>query len=133
MSIKIADRFETVEEFWQVFMAHGMQQIPLATSIDLSQPSPLEQVIEDSGAEFLQKEQSAPHAKKREALRILAGFLIILAIGIAFFSYLRGFTVLLLCCLGVLLLSLGVLLHDLSSPAPTLQKNPESAQGNKRE
>jgi serine/threonine protein kinase len=120
MSIKIADRFETVEEFWQVFMAHGTQQIPQITSIDLSQPSPPEPDIEDSGPESPQKEQIAPHAKKREALRIFAGFLVMVAIGIAFFSYLRGFTVLLLCCLGVLLLSLGALLHDFSSRARTL-------------
>jgi serine/threonine protein kinase len=133
MASSSADRFETVEEFWQVLMAHGSQQIPHATSIDLSQPFPPEQVIEDSGTESLQREQFAPHTKKREALRIFAGLLIILAIGIACFSYLRSFTVLLLCCLGALLLLLGVLLHDLSSQARTSRKNPESAQGNKRQ
>ena len=132
MASSSADRFETVEEFWQVLMAHGSQQIPHATSIDLSQPFPPEQVIEDSGAESLQREQFAPHTKKREALRIFAGLLIILAIGIACFSYLRSFTVLLLCCLGALLLLFGVLLHDLSSQARTSRKNPESAQGNKK-
>jgi serine/threonine protein kinase len=132
MSINMADRFETVEAFWQVMLAHGTQQRPHAASRDLSHSSPPEQGIEDGGPESPQKEHMAPHAKKREALRILAGFLVIVAIGIAFFSALRGLTVLLLCCLGVLLLSLGALLYDFSSLARTLQKNPASVQDRKK-
>src|SRR5260370_2025214 len=81
MASSSADRFETVEEFWQVFMAHGSQQIPHATSIDLSQPSPPEQVIEDSGTESLQREQFAPHTKKRKTLRISVGSLVFLLFG----------------------------------------------------
>ncbi|HEX6553647.1 MAG TPA: serine/threonine-protein kinase [Ktedonobacteraceae bacterium] len=115
MSIKIADRFETVEEFWQVLLAQEAQQRSHAISIDLSQSSPPQQVIEDNGTESSQQEQSAPHAKKREAFRMLSGFLVILAIGIALFSYLKGLTVLLFCCLGMLLLALGMLLYYLFS------------------
>src|SRR5260370_17675191 len=37
MSISSADRFETVEEFWQVLQNNVTQQIPLASSLDLSQ------------------------------------------------------------------------------------------------
>jgi serine/threonine protein kinase len=117
MSISSADRFETVEEFWQAFTADSTQQIPRTTAIDLYRSSPPQQDIEDSDTQSLRKVQLAPHAKKRDALRIFACILVILALGLAFFSYLNGFTVLLLCCLGVLLLSLGVLLRDLTSRA----------------
>ncbi len=89
MSIKIADRFETVEEFWQVLLAQVTQQRPHAASIDLSQPSAPEQGIEDM-------------------------------------------TVLLLYCLGVLLLSLGALLYDVSSRAHASRKNPESVHSKKK-
>jgi serine/threonine protein kinase len=116
MAISSADRFETVEEFWQAFTANSTQQIPRTTVIDLYRPSP-QQDIEDSDTQSLRKVQLAPHAKKRDALRIFAGILVILALGLAFFSYLNGFTALLLCCLGVLLLSVGVLLRDLTSRA----------------
>jgi serine/threonine protein kinase len=133
MSINMADRFETVEQFWQVFMAQGTQQLPHIPSRDLSHPSPPEPGVKDSGPESPKKEHMAPHAKTREAWRILAGFLVMGAIGIAFFSALRGLTVLLLCCLGVLLLSLGALLYDFSSLARTLRKNSASVQGKKIE
>lgn len=125
MSIKIADRFETVEEFWQVLLAHGhdTRHLPHAPSIDPSHPSPAEQGSEDGAPDSLQGEHRDLPAHKRRALRILLGFLVILAIGTAFFSYARGLTVLLLCCLGVLLLSLGALLYDVSSRAGTSQKN----------
>jgi serine/threonine protein kinase len=117
MSISSADRFETVEEFWQAFTADSTQQIPRTTAIDLYRPSPPQQDIEDSDTQSLRKVQLAPHAKKRDALRIFAGVLALLAIGLAIFSYLNGFIVLLLCCLGVLLLSVGVLLPELISRA----------------
>jgi serine/threonine protein kinase len=122
MSIRSADRFETVEEFWQVFMAHRTQQIAATTPADLTQPSPSTQVYQESATESLQEEQVAAHAKTRKIFRIFTVLLFILAIGTAFFSYLRGFTVLLLCCLGMLLLSLGVLLGDLYSQVRTQQK-----------
>jgi len=51
---------------------------------------------------------------------VIEGVLVILAIGIALFSYLKGLTVLLFCCLGVLLLALGTLLYDLFSRARPL-------------
>jgi hypothetical protein len=46
-------------------------------------------------------------------LRILAGVFIILSIETAFFSYLLSYTLLVYCCIGILLLSIGVLLYDL--------------------
>ncbi len=110
MSIRIADRFKTAEEFWQILMAHNTQQMSLVTSAHLPKTFAPEQAAESSGTKPLQEVQTAPRSKNREALSILAGLLVILTIEIGFFSYLWGFTVLLLCCLGVLLLSLGVLL-----------------------
>ncbi len=65
MSIRSADRFETVGEFWQVFMAHRTQQIAATTPVDLTQPSPSTQVYQDSATESLQEEQCAAHAKTR--------------------------------------------------------------------
>ena len=115
MSISSADRFETVEEFWQVLQANVTQKIPRAGSIDLSGPTPPQQVNEGSGSESLQKEHVAAKSQTRKASRIFAGVLALLAIGVAIFSSLRGYPVLLLCCLGVLLLSLGVLLRDFYS------------------
>ena len=117
MSINMDDRFETVEEFWQVLQANVTQKIPHASSIDLSQSTVPLQVIQGGSTESLQKEQVAPQSQARKALPIFAGLLALLAIGFALFSYLRGSTVLLLCCLGVLLLSLGVLLYDLTPRA----------------
>jgi len=122
MSISSADRFETVEEFWQVFMADRTQQRAAPTPVDLTQPTPATHVSQESAPESLQEEQVATHAKTRKALRIFAGLLAILAIGLAIFSYLRGSTVLLLCCLGVLLLSLGGLLGDVYAHVRTQQK-----------
>lgn len=75
MSINIADRFETVEEFWQVVLVQNTQQRSHAISVELSQSSPPEQGIEDNGPESLQQEQSAPHANKRETFRMLASLL----------------------------------------------------------
>jgi eukaryotic-like serine/threonine-protein kinase len=117
MAISSADRFETVEEFWQAFQESGTQKIPRVPSIDLSHPSPPEHAHEDNDTNALQLEQGVPRAQKRRALGLFAGFLVLFALGLAFFSYQRGSTVLFLCCLGVLLLSLGALLRDVSSRA----------------
>ena len=122
MSISSADRFETVEEFWQVLQANVTQQRAAPPPADLTQPTPATHVYQESAPESLQEEQVAAHAKTRNVVRICTGFLLLLAIGTAFFSYLRGLTVLLLCCLGMLLLSLGVLLGDVYSHVRTQQK-----------
>jgi len=122
MSISSADRFETVEEFWQVLQANVTQQRAAPTPVDLTQPTPATHVYQESAPESLQEEQVAAHAQTRKVVRIFVVFLLLLAIGTAFFSYLRGFTVLLLCCLGMLLLSLGVLLGDVYAHVRTQQK-----------
>jgi serine/threonine protein kinase len=122
MSISSADRFETVEEFWQVLQANVTQQRAAPTPVDLTQPTPATHVYQESAPASLQEEQVAAHAQTRNVVRICTGFLLLLAIGTAFFSYLRGLTVLLLCCLGMLLLSLGGLLGDVYAHVRTQQK-----------
>jgi eukaryotic-like serine/threonine-protein kinase len=128
MAISSADRFETVEEFWRALVAHARQQGPDASPLDLSL-----QAIEGSGAESVRKAQFAPRPKKWGAFTIFAGLLVMQAIEIGFFSYLLGLTILLRCCLGVLLLSLAALLYDLSSRARKSQKKLEAVEGNKPE
>jgi serine/threonine protein kinase len=122
MSISSADRFETVEEFWQVLQANVTQQRAAPTPVDFTQPTPATHVSQESAPESLQEEQVAAHAKTRNVVRSCTVFLLLLAIGTAYFSYLRGLTVLLLCCLGMLLLSLGGLLGDVYARVRTQQK-----------
>ena len=110
MSVRMADRFETIEEFWQVFQDCSTEKIPRVPAIAFSQPSPPVQVIESTDTQTLQKEQFAPKPAARVVFRIFAALLVMIAIGLAFFSYRSSLTVLFLCCLGVLLLSLGGLI-----------------------
>lgn len=129
MAISSADRFETVEEFWQAFTDQSTQKIPRVPSIDLSRSSP----HEDNDTNALQQEQGAPRAQKRRASGLFACFLVLFSLGLAFFSYLKGSPVLFFCCLGLLLLSLGVLLRAFSSRAHASQKKLHSAKVEKRE
>ena len=117
MSINNADRFETVEEFWHVLQDSVTQKLPNAPAIDQAQSTPPHQAIADRNTQSLPKVQRVPHAHSRVPLRVISIVLIILALAVAFFSYLRDFTILLLCCLVVLILSLGVLLRDVTSRA----------------
>jgi serine/threonine protein kinase len=114
MSINNADRFETVEVFWHVLQDSVTQKLPGVIAIDQTQSTPPTQAIEDRHTQSLPQVQRASHAHSRVLLRVIAIFLIILALATACFSYLRDFTVLLLCCLVVLMLSLGVLLSDVT-------------------
>ena len=119
MSIRAADRFKTVEEFWEALKAHSVPQTPRSISADLSQTLPLGRIVLNKDTEPVQRASFAPRSKIREGFNIAAGLLVILAIEIGFFSYLWGFTVLFFCCVGVLLLALAVLLHDLFSGGRT--------------
>ena len=130
MALKIDDRFQSVEGFWQAVMDPVTQRLPRVSSVGLSQTSPAGRVIE--GTESVGQVQSAPRSKKRNALRIFAGVLVIFMIGIGFFSYLRGLTALLLCCLGALLVALVALLFDFSR-ARASQKKSEAVRGIERE
>jgi serine/threonine protein kinase len=119
MSIRVADRFKNVQEFWEALKAYSMPQTPRSISADLSQTLPLGRIVLNKDTEPVQRASFAPRSKIREGFNIAAGLLVILAIEIGFFSYLWGFTVLLFCCVGVLLLALAVLLHDLFSGGRT--------------
>ncbi len=114
MSISSADRFETVEEFWQVLNASVTQkhiQMPHATPVDTHQPLP-EQGTEPNSAASWQENQYAPRSKKRRVLLPLCpALLVALALGTSLLSHLWGLTILLLICLGALLLSLIPLLR----------------------
>jgi eukaryotic-like serine/threonine-protein kinase len=118
MSIRVADRFERVEEFWEALTAPGVQQTPRSIPADLSQTLPLKRVSR-MDTEPVRRTTFAPRSKMREGLNLAAGLLVILTIEVGFFAYLWGFTVLLFCCVGVLLLALAVLLHDLLSGGRT--------------
>ena len=118
MAISSDDRFESVEQFWQVVLAQGRQRI---------QRTPAEHAVEERGNQPRQQEQVAPHAREREALLLPVGSLLLCGLGIVCCLYLLGASVLLLCALGVLLLSLGALLYELTSRKRTSQKNPEAA------
>jgi len=93
MSISSADRFESIEEFWQVLNAYTTEQqvlIPRVTSADTPQPLPV-----------------APRSRKRDLLiSIYLTLLLTIALGMGFLSHTWWFTVLLLLCVGALLLSL---------------------------
>jgi serine/threonine protein kinase len=113
LAIKVADRFETVDEFWGVLNAHSEPQRPLTFPIDLSQTLPLrDAVLKKDGA---QKVPSASRSEISNVLRMISGLCVVLAIGMGLLSYLWGFSVLLLGGVGIFLLALGVLLYDLFS------------------
>jgi serine/threonine protein kinase len=115
MSNSSADRFETLEEFWQALQDSVTQKIPRATTINLTQTTPSEKAFEERSTQSLPKVQRASHAHSRVLLRVIVILLIILALAAACFSYLRDFIFLLPWCLVVLILSLGVLLFDVTS------------------
>ncbi len=109
MAIKMADRFQSVEEFWLALQAHDAQQLSRAPSSDASQSSAPERVMEDRDTESLQKAPGALRATKTRALAVLISVFMVLALTGAPLAYLKGFTLLFLCCLGVLLLALAAL------------------------
>jgi serine/threonine protein kinase len=117
MAISSADRFESVEQFWQVVLAQGRQRI---------HHPPAEHVVEEAENTSWQQEQAAPPARKREASLLPFGLLLLCGLGIACCLYLLGVSMLLLCALGVLLLSLGALLYELTWRKRPSQEHPEA-------
>ena len=115
MSINSTDRFETVEEFWQVLQDSVTQKIPRATSIDLAPSPPPKESIEDRITQSVPVMQPASSTHSRIPLRVIAVLLGIIALAAAFFSYLSSSTILLLCCLVLLFLSLAVLLYTVTT------------------
>jgi hypothetical protein len=92
LSISSADRYESIEEFWQVLNAHATEQqvqIPRVTSADMPQ----------SLAE-------PPRSSKSEMLIFIPLALVFTtALGIGFFSHAWWLTLLLPLCIGALLLA----------------------------
>jgi len=110
LAIKVADRFETVDELWGTLTAHSEPQRPVIFPIDLSQTLPLrDAILKKDGA------QKASRSEISNVLRMISGLCVFLAIGMGLLSYLWGFSVLLLGGVGIFLLALGVLLYDLFS------------------
>ena len=92
LSISSADRYESIEEFWQDLNAHATEQpvqIPRVTSADTPQPL-----------------ADPPRSRKRVLLiPIFLTLLFATALGIGFFSHAWWLTLLLPLCIGALLLA----------------------------
>ncbi len=114
LAIKVADRFETVDELWGRLIAHSEPQGPITPPIDLPQTLPLRDAILKKDEELAQK-MPAGHRSKISNMSIIASLLVVLALGISLLSYLWGFRVLFLSSVGIFLLALGILLYDLFS------------------
>ena len=115
LAIKVGDRFETVDEFWEVLTAHSEPQGAVTFPIELSQTLPLTEAI--SKKDRAQKVSAASHSEISNVLRMISGLCVALAIGMGLLSYLSGMSVLLISGVGVFLLALGVLLYDVFSRA----------------
>jgi hypothetical protein len=109
MAINAGDRFKTIEQFWQALKVPDTGQAPYAGSINNRQALPAEG-LPVSDLEVSQKTPTMPVSQTAQALRWCAVLLLILAVGAGYFAYERGYTLLLLCALGVFLLALAGLL-----------------------
>ena len=110
MAINASDRFQTVGQFWQALKVSGTQQGPYAGSINNAQALPAESIPEGSDKQISQQTQAIPVSKTHRVLLWCAILLLMLAVGAGYFSYQRGYTLLLLCALGVFLLALAGLI-----------------------
>ena len=110
LEINVADRFQTVGQFWQTLKMSGTRQGPYAGTINNPQALPDESVPVGGDREMSQKTPAIPVSKTGRALQWCAVLLLFLAVGTGYFSYQRGYTLLLLCALGVFLLALAGLL-----------------------
>ncbi len=114
MSLSSADRFETVEEFWQVLKAHASEkqlQIPRVTSGATPQPLPERGTKRTLGA-FFQKKQDTTRSWKQKGLLLISFLLLVtVAIGTDLLSHNMGLTVLLLIFMLTVLLALIPLLR----------------------
>ena len=104
MTLSSADRFETVEEFWQLLNAHAPEQqvqLPRVTSVDAPQPLPERDI-----------ERTIFARKHWILLLVFLALLVTVALGTGLFSYAWGLSLLLLLCLGTLLLVFLPLIHQ---------------------
>jgi serine/threonine protein kinase len=108
MSLSSNDRFETVEEFWQVLQAHITQQpvqIPRVTKADTPLPlAPSEQDSEHKAATFLSHLRDVPRPGTPVALLlVLLALVLTVTIAMGLLPYIWGLIFLILLCIGVLL------------------------------
>ena len=104
MSLSIVDRFETVEEFWQLLNAYAPEQqvqLPRVTSIDTPQPLPERDI-----------ERTIFARKHLIFLLIFLTLVTIVALGTGLLPHVWGLSVLLLLCLGILSLAFLPLIHQ---------------------
>jgi len=114
MSLSSADRFETVEEFWQVLQAHTTDkqvEIPRVTSVDAYQPLPLRASQRTVGAFYLKGRDILRSGKRKRVVFVYATLLVTFVLGTALLSHLFGPTALLLLVVLLVILALIPLLR----------------------
>jgi len=114
MSLSSADRFETVEEFWQVLQAHTTDkqvEIPRVTSVVAYQPLPLRASQRTMGAFYLKGQDILRSGKRKRVVFVYATLLVTFALGTALLSHLFGPTALLLLVVLLVILALIPLLR----------------------
>ena len=110
MAINAGERFKTVGQFWQALKTPGSGPGSYSGSINNAHALPVESAAVDDDREMSQKTPAFPVSKTGRVLGWCAVLLLLLAIGSGYFSYERGYTLLLLFSLGVFLLALAGLL-----------------------
>jgi hypothetical protein len=103
MNINSDDRYETIEEFWQElkdYVTHQQEHLPRVTSADIPQALPEHE-----------DEHNMRGTKRWIFLPILLALLITIALTAGSVSYVWGFSILLLLCIGILLILLLPWLH----------------------
>jgi len=108
LSLQIADRWKTVEEFWQSLLTSSPQHAS-SPSPGLAHHFPAEPLVEDGDIPAVSQGLDASRLNGRTTVRLLAVLVALLALGLGVFSWLWGLTILFFCCLGLVLLALGVL------------------------
>ena len=114
MSLSSADRFETVEEFWQVLQAHTTDkqvEIPRVTSVVAYQPLPLRASQRIMGAFYLKGRDILRSGKRKRGVFVYTTLLVMFALGTALLSHLFGPTALLLLVVLLVILALIPLLR----------------------
>ncbi|HEY6287327.1 MAG TPA: hypothetical protein VIX20_16795, partial [Ktedonobacteraceae bacterium] len=103
MNIKSDDRYETIEQFWQELkddVTHQQAHIPRVTSADMPQALPEHE-----------DERNMRGTIRWLCLPILLALLVTIALATGFVSYVWGFAILLLLCIGILLILFLPWLH----------------------
>jgi eukaryotic-like serine/threonine-protein kinase len=122
MAIRVDERFDSVEEFWQIFNSEDTQKLPRLSTSALSLAAAPTQAAQGRGEPARDGSLAAPGSRRWVFFSLCIGALVALALGMALYSALRSFTLLLLCCLGALLLAGAALLYLLFSRPRALRQ-----------